>query len=464
MDNSRNIEKMVNMGFRIGQMSAMYANSFMHGVNQFLKYMDRDKSAKLLHQYINRGGDIAVSFCHAEYLNKLDRRLSAEGITHVKAYNSITGENTGMLLYADYNSVKVSKILNQFRSEIGKHGMSEHEAIYEKSDMSVFRIGQLDYYKARLYLEHAKEIEADLAISEENDGSYVIKYNACDQDKVQLIRKIISLELSASAGEALKKQMDFENEKILKIDKMLSDHKFYYEKYVCGLDGSMIHLKNEYLFYYGNEGTFKLDKRNPNFYKTAVGLVATIKQPVILGQKQYDYYKNLTINEKNQFLMQYELKNGRPKLSREEVQSIKLIREKVLRYELKLSLENPIQFKLHYAFENDEMRMAAFIEADQINEFSNEEMKLYEKKMNEELLVTADKIYDELQEEVLQDHMIRKSLENQILSNDLEIDFERIETEYEYIKNCDENEYDGYEMMERIMEDMEDSFDDRSLY
>ena len=110
------------------------------------------------------------------------------------------------------------------------------------------------------------------------------------------------------------------------------------------------------------------------------------------------------------------------------------------------------------------MRMAAFIEADQINEFSNEEMKLYEKKMNEELLVAADKIYDELQEEVLQDHMIRKSLENQILSNDLEIDFERIETEYEYIKNCDENEYDGYEMMERIMEDMEDSFDDRSLY
>ena len=91
MDNSRDIEKMVNMGFRIGQMSAMYANSFMHGVNQFLKYMDRDKSAKLLHQYINRGGDIAVSFCHAEYLNKLDRRLSAEGITHVKAYNSITG-------------------------------------------------------------------------------------------------------------------------------------------------------------------------------------------------------------------------------------------------------------------------------------------------------------------------------------------------------------------------------------
>ena len=192
--------------------------------------------------------------------------------------------------------------------------------------------------------------------------------------------------------------------------------------------------------------------------------MATIKQPVILGQKQYDYYKNLTINEKNQFLMQYELKNGRPKLSREEVQSIKLIREKVLRYELKLSLENPIQFKLHYAFENDEMRMAAFIEADRINEFSNEEMKLYEKKMNEELLVAADKIYDELQEEVLQDHMIRKSLENQILSNDLEIDFERIETEYEYIKNCHENEYNSYEMMERIMEDMEDSFDDRSLY
>lgn len=447
MEDSRNAERILNMGMQLMQMGGLYAGSFATSVTMFLIYVDQDKSANLLNRYINKGGNIAVSFCSVDHIAALDRRLKAEGITHVKTYNTELGKNAGMLLYADYDAVKVEKVINQFRSEIGEHGITALKIVQDKSEMAMMKIDNLTYYATKLFSEHAKEIGADISITENNNDCYGIKFNACDKDKVQMIQAAVAVELSGEAGNILKKQLDYENEKMLKIDCLIMDAYQKEKFYVCGLDGSCLMFDRKRTSYRGKEGNFLLSQKNLKYYEMAVGLAHTIQGAVILNEKDYQKYCSLKDDEKKSFLINEDIKMGRPEISEQEYRILRDMRDKRTLYEAKLSMENPVQWKLEYALLNDEMRMDAFQALEAVNKQEMEEHVSEE--LDDSILEQAKRIYEEMEFEKSNDTRERQHLEDLILDTDLAIDEEKLMRDYEKFMN----EYDSIRDMNDVLGD-----------
>lgn len=354
----KSIERNIDLLLRLATLEMDAGSRLSAATYSFLDYMDKDKTAKALNKNL-RKDEMYVTVANPECAKNLSRRLDAKKILHMTLYDA--NKDTNYLVYAKSDAAKVRMITDQFRSEINEKGNLEKRVLFA-GNPDVKKIQNLDVAEAMLFSEHATKAKIPFSLQEYEKNKYLFYYHTYDYDKMDNVKKMVSLELSGVHGDAYKKQLEYENENYIEAIKQLNGDKAVV---ISGKNNVYIEANKDSITFHENETVLSVSKTQKDFYNISNYMLANVKEPVVMTPDQFEDY--CSCKNKEKFRAKVDSENGRPTLSPEQYIALKKFEENLSLYEQKMQLDNADQEFLECSFENNELRMASFTEINSIN-------------------------------------------------------------------------------------------------
>lgn len=350
-------EREIDLGLRIMDLMMHGATTMADFISQTLSYFEGvDPVARKL-----RGKDTLAVFVKPEELDLASKKLTQEGVANVKSMNTQLN-GMGLIIFAQSDAGKAMDVINHFRAERARSGIVNIDVLRAEMDDNIRRIENVSLHEAMLFAGHAGENDIHIAMERPRQGEYSVVFGADDMAKIQQIRRSVALELSGIPGEALRKQLDYENENAMYIrDQILNKDA---DINVYDLEGKSIVSDDRKIVFIDVDGDRMTIYRNErNFHDRTSNLLASLRNPVYLDNKDYLEIKSISDREeKKKRLSECDRKNGRPVYTREEVLAIQKLEASKALYEKELATHSNDQMELSFSFTNDEMRMMPFVE------------------------------------------------------------------------------------------------------
>ena len=416
---SLDVERNLDMTYKLTNLFLSGTTTLLEVIKTTFDYMDKDPAANILKKYMKNGGQLDFSVCQKEYANELAERMADEGIVFLRSGNMAKGGVT-MFVYAETDCKRVEKVLNEFRAEHSRDGVTDHATLYAYANGNTRKLQGLDYCEAARLTEYAEKSGMKIVVEEPKTGEFNVLYAEHDRGRMNRIRADIAIEFSGIAGEALRKQLLYESTKATRMIDLVSNYTKEESTYLVDIKGQQMCITENGAVFKGENGEITVDRFENNYAERCTELIMEMKNPVQLTEEEKQEYEN-EINKKK-FLTKADLSQGRPAYSAEEYKSIREMMAKKEVYEMKLAMAEPDQAVYDIDLENDDMRLATFEEFNEINE---------------EIANTIDREIDtELMKEIQ-----RKN--RSYIDNPQILDFEAVDLENQILDgNIHDHEYD----------------------
>ena len=237
-------ERNLDMTFKMSILFFNGTTSFMNVINALMEYASStDPAVKTLRKYMDAGGHLDFTVCKPEYEKELSERFRDEGITYMQTRSMANG-GVDVFLYAESDRAKVKEILNDLRGEYGKSGITDHATMYAYAKGNVREIPNLNRDEAILFAEHAEKRNIKILVEEPAKDQFRVSFAEKDSNTVNRIKADVAIELSGLAGQALRKQLHYENDKLVKILDMAKNYESKEPSFLIDLRGN--EMKVEY--------------------------------------------------------------------------------------------------------------------------------------------------------------------------------------------------------------------------
>lgn len=376
-------ERNLDMTFKMSNLFFNGTTSFMNVINALMEYASStDPAVKTLRKYMDAGGHLDFTVCKPEYEKELSERFRDEGITYLQTRSMANG-GVDVFLYAESDRAKVKEILNDLRGEYGKSGITDHATMYAYAKGNVREIPNLNRDEAILFAEHAEKRNIKILVEEPAKDQFRVSFAEKDSNTVNRIKADVAIELSGLAGQALRKQLHYENDKLVKILDMAKNYESKEPSFLVDLRGNEMKVEHSGVTYKGESGVITVENNEPDFEERVDELIMQMNGPVLLNeQEKNEFDKQL---DKKAYLVDAERRNGRPEYTADEYAAIKEMMAKRELYEMKLALLEPEQAVYNICLENDDMRLATFEEYNDINKAAVLEKAEIESELIEEI-------------------------------------------------------------------------------
>lgn len=362
---SYDVEKNIDLSFKTMNLFLTGITSIFEVTEGLLEYCNQDPAANLLKKHIKSNGDLEFTACKKELAPNLEEKFRNAGIVFLRTQNLANGGVT-LFVYPSKDRERVEQILNDFRAEHRESAIIDNSTMAAYSKGCVRSVNKLTYEEAVLFTEHAEKKGIPLVVEEPKQGAFKIIYAEKDQEIINRIKANVAMELSGLAGDALKKQLFYEERKA----EYQTDLILNYEKsepfYLVDLKGHQMKVDKKGVTYQSKDGVITVERTEPDFIERTNALYLGLKCPVFLSETQKREFENEP--EKKKYLVEREKEQGRPSYSKEEYLAIREMMLKREMYEMKLALAEPDQAVFDICLENDEMRLATFEEYNDLNE------------------------------------------------------------------------------------------------
>ena len=444
------VDKINNLGFQISNFAVDAMNTgatvakeiteeFSKAVYQLLKlHSERDEAARMLKKTMDNKKNLSYSYCSEDVSKIMAARIKEQGAPCIAGSHVVMDKKTHeseqkyFILYREEDLPIVRAEINHLRLEYNKGLISTEELV--STGKALKAINGLNYNEAKLYAEHCKDLGLQFTLKEKDENVYTLVYTADDYQALDSIKMTVALELSGEAGDALKKQLDYEEKKYKNlVSDVIKNDK---EMEIVDLQNHRLSASSNKVRYYDNGKQIDLDRRSPSFNEDLCKVLSLMKNPVELTMEEFKKQQYLDKASKKEFLYQKDKEHGRPELTKNEFIAIsKMIKHQSL-YEKKIAMENPVQRLYEYSYTNDEMRMATFESFEKSNKLEKEEQITEEIKNfdenEKELFKEATEQYNQVDDQYIDavEFASNSEIDNFILEDD-------IETERDIFDNTD---------------------------
>lgn len=376
-------ERNLDMTFKMSNLFFNGTTSFMNVINALMEYASStDPAVKTLRKYMDAGGHLDFTVCKPEYEKELSERFRDEGITYMQTRSMANG-GVDVFLYAESDRAKVKEILNDLRGEYGKSGITDHATMYAYAKGNVREIPNLNRDEAILFAEHAEKRNIKILVEEPAKDQFRVSFAEKDSNTVNRIKADVAIELSGLAGQALRKQLHYENDKLVKILDMAKNYESKEPSFLIDLRGNEMKVEYSGVTYKGESGVITVENNEPDFEERVDELIMQMNGPVLLNEQEKNEFDEQL--DKKAYLVDAERRNGRPEYTADEYAAIKEMMAKRELYEMKLALLEPEQAVYDICLENDDMRLATFEEYNDINKAAVLEKAEIESELIEEI-------------------------------------------------------------------------------
>lgn len=376
-------ERNLDMTFKMSNLFFNGTTSFMNVINALMEYASStDPAVKTLRKYMDAGGHLDFTVCKPEYEKELSERFRDEGITYMQTRSMANG-GVDVFLYAESDRAKVKEILNDLRGEYGKSGITDHATMYAYAKGNVREIPNLNRDEAILFAEHAEKRNIKILVEEPAKDQFRVSFAEKDSNTVNRIKADVAIELSGLAGQALRKQLHYENDKLVKILDMAKNYESKEPSFLIDLRGNEMKIEYSGVTYKGESGVITVENNEPDFEERVDELIMQMNGPVLLNEQEKNEFDEQL--DKKAYLVDAERRNGRPEYTADEYAAIKEMMAKRELYEMKLALLEPEQAVYDICLENDDMRLATFEEYNDINKAAVLEKAEIESELIEEI-------------------------------------------------------------------------------
>lgn len=376
-------ERNLDMTFKMSNLFFNGTTSFMNVINALMEYASStDPAVKTLRKYMDAGGHLDFTVCKPEYEKELSERFRDEGITYMQTRSMANG-GVDVFLYAESDRAKVKEILNDLRGEYGKSGITDHATMYAYAKGNVREIPNLNRDEAILFAEHAEKRNIKILVEEPAKDQFRVSFAEKDSNTVNRIKADVAIELSGLAGQALRKQLHYENDKLVKILDMAKNYESKEPSFLIDLRGNEMKVEYSGVTYKGESGVITVENNEPDFEERVDELIMKMNGPVLLNEQEKNEFDEQL--DKKAYLVDAERRNGRPEYTADEYAAIKEMMAKRELYEMKLALLEPEQAVYDICLENDDMRLATFEEYNDINKAAVLEKAEIESELIEEI-------------------------------------------------------------------------------
>lgn len=424
------IEQNLDLGFKSVNLALKGIDVTIDVMNNILEYFSpADPTVNLLRKYIKAGGELETVSCKKGYEEELHEMLKDAGVNTLRTANTSYG-GSQLFIYPSYQHNLVEDTLKEFRAEHGHSGIVDHQILSAYAEGRVRELSNLDRYEATLCAEHAEKRGLKVVIMEPVKGCFTVSYAERDADAFNRIKADVAIELSGLAGKALKKQLDYENEKVLSMIDLAKNYDKKESLYFVDLKGRTMEIDWDGISIEGEREFITLERTDLDFNEKVESMILEMNGPVMLTKEQKEALDQTA--DKKSFLVKVEHENNRPVYTEEERNAIREMSLKKELYELKLASLEPDQAVYDICLENDDMRLATFEEFNDVNEVESANG------IDEEL-------FDEIQNKY---HFFKANDAENVLDYEL-VDFEEAILDGREIDNreVEEFERDAFDLM-----------------
>lgn len=365
------VERNLDLGYKMTDLFLTGANTLLSVMCEILNYLDKDPMAKTLKQYMNHGGKLEFSICQPAYAKELEMLLKKEGISYLRSDDMANG-GVGLFLYADKDRERVEHVLNELRAEQGRSGIVDKSVFWAYANDDVRVLSNLSIYEAILFSEKAEKSGILVAVDEPQRGVFSINYAGKDMPKMEAIKATVAVELAGKSGEALKRQLDYENRTFTEIDeKLVNDPENHF--FVVDLSGNTMEVTKQGIRYEGERGVITIDRFEDDYSDRANELLLEFRNPILLNEVEKARLDQTA--DKRKVLTEVSKEHGRPQITREEYLEAREKLEQKELYEMKLAMEAPDHSKIAFNIEDADLRLGTFEEFNDLNIAENESIR-----------------------------------------------------------------------------------------
>lgn len=366
MQNSRDVDRTINLFFHSTDILLKGVSTMGMLVGSTLDYFNKNTGNHALEKYIGKGGHLEMFSANSRCADAVEKELKAAGVRYVREAG-LTPNGEVMFVYAAADRKDVDKVRGEFQKQLSLGGITSKEALHYLSGGNVHKIGGLDFYEATIMAETAKREGVCIAIDRTGPDQYRILYPKENQREMDSIKMTTALQKADPVlYAAICKQLDYENSRSVQMIKDALNYEGKTARFYGDLDGNRMIVSREAVVFTGVAGeSMTVSYKDPHREEKIAGLIGGMDNPREFSEEDFLKYEAASPAKRIELIK--EADKDRPEYTAEELAEIKKYEESRTLYEAKLAQDNPDQEIYQYSYMNNEMRMPAFEEMEQIN-------------------------------------------------------------------------------------------------
>lgn len=370
------IDRTISLLYKGSDLTLKFITTFTDIIQCVLSQLDRDKSAKFLNDYIDKGGQCEFIECGKGLEREITQRLRQEGIRFVvTASSSMDGKK--IIVFPEYSSPVVNRVVNEYQCEHNKGGITSKEYVNEMSKGQMRKVKDLNLYEAEMITGMAKQRGISVAVEEPSSGVYNIVYAKKDTLEMNNIKFSAALmKAHPEVFQVYKRHIDFKNDSMKKMLECVINKKDNIPIYLADTKGNTMIVTADKITYHEHGGVETvIDYSDGNREKKIKDYLVLMDNPVEFTIDEFNEYEKKSVVEKENTVFNKNLSLEAPKISDFERTEIEKMRNNRILYEQKLAQDNPEQEVYIYSYLNSEMKMDEFKDFEKINQESVHDRK-----------------------------------------------------------------------------------------
>ncbi len=428
---SSDVDRSLNYIYKNTDLGMRAATTLSEIVYGLLNYLDKNRDAAFLKNYLNKGGECSFIECSNEAADSIERQMKQQGICFVSS-GTTTMEGKRIIVFADKDAQDVSKIVNRYRCDHNRGGIVTKEQLSEMSRGSLLKVTGLDKYDAAMMTEISKEQGISCSVESGKGDSYNVIFNSAERTQVNSIKMTLALQKAHyNAYEGYKSQYDYEENLSKEFSEKAAMHNTNVPLYLADIEGNTMVITADKVTYteYGGAETV-VDYADRNRDTTVMQLVSSMDNPRPLSREQYQEYIHSDLAGKKEIVIDADKRCGRPEFTQAQIEEIKEMEENHSLYEQKLAMDNPEQEVYNYSYLNNDMRMATFQEYEEINREAVHDKKELRETDVPEIYDDARSFYRGMRDELESVPIEEEQYADAVISNDLD-EMEKLDETFE---------------------------------
>lgn len=370
---AREAEQGINHLFQSLRVATSAANVAVSSTLEVVKlFSNKDPISKAMKR-IDKHGATSLIVVDEDELRNLTDRLSEKEIPFMV---SNYGAKKAIIIPSVHekvvlDTIEMERIAQESTFEISPGRMNRFE------DKETAEVKDLDKVQTEILKRRLNEHKVHFYITESERGFNVV-YRKAEEPAFERARRDACVDLSGKYGELAKQQVDF-REKHYK-DLMNTIKYDVPEKpfYVVDENGKTLKVDRDFLTYQVGDSKFEFrapKNRRPNttlesrdmssFSKDVNNVLCSMKSPVQLDEEQYQEY--LEAENQRDYVLQKQREEGRPVLSKQDMEELAKINRQRESIEEKLTQSHAVADPEPYSELNTEQSFFGFTEQERID-------------------------------------------------------------------------------------------------
>lgn len=366
---SMDVEKNLDYWFKVTNLGLRGVTTVTMVLTEILKLFGDRENEKALLEELRQDGKLRFVVSTNEISESLKKELDYQGIPyHESASVSMNGKK--VIVFSEKDVLAVENVLAKMRLEHNRGGVIPYSMLIRGTTSIIQEFTTEKECDARIIAELAKEKGINISILDRDFQKCVVCYEKKDAAVMDNIKRTLILQKSyPEMYKHLEKQMAFEEQRNLKLAKEAKLYNQNKPYYLVSTDGTTVEVTANKVTVRepGAQTPYVIDTDDITRDGEVEAMVCGMQNPQKFEEKEYMDFTKKNPKHQKQILSEKDKSAGRPEMDIEAYLDMHKALESKALYEEKLALDNPEHEIYNYAFENNEMRMAAFEEYERLN-------------------------------------------------------------------------------------------------